>query len=250
MTDEFEVDFSQFLADPNKLTDPQLLVFYGPYGSGKTWLAASAALVEGLYPVLIIDTEGSTTGVVGQFPEGRVDVIRPKEMWPGEEYKKTKALINNLLHKKHKYKTVVIDPMNSVFEWALAVGEKPGDGYAKWNFVREELTDDKALIDQLKNAPFLAILVTHEEKTGGEGEGLTFADFRWQGGGKARVGQYPDMVGYITRDTNSAGVSTSTLHTAPTKRNNAKNRFGLPAKMVDPSMATIMKHIREKKENK
>lgn len=250
MTDEFEVDFSAFLADPNLLTDPQLLVFYGPYGQGKTWLAASAAEVEDLYPVLIIDTEGSTTGVVGNFPEGRIDVIRPKEMWPGKEWEKTNALINNLLHKKHKYKTVVIDPMNSVFEWAKTAGDKPGDGFAKWNFVQEKLTDDGGMIDKLKNAPFLAILVLHEAKEGGEGDGLTFADFRWQGGGKSRVGQFPDMVGYITRDTNSAGVSTSTLHTAPTKRNNAKNRFSLPAKMVDPSMVKIMQHIREKKESK
>jgi len=56
------------------------------------------------------------------------------------------------------------------------------------------------------------------------------------------------MVGYVTRDTNSAGVSTTTLQTAPTKRSNAGNRFGLPAKIISPTMKKIYDIIDNKED--
>lgn len=248
MTAEF--DLSSYIAPREGLKDPQLILLYGPYGGGKTHLSLTASQVEDLYPVLAIDFEGSTTGVVENFDPDRVDVIRPRDKWPGQEWRATNTLLNRLITEKHKYKTVVLDPLNTFFEWGKAAGDKPGDGYAKWNFVHEAFTADSGIISRLKHAPFLSILVVHEDKKGGEDEGLTFSDFRWQGQGTALLGQYPDMVGYVTRDTNAAGVSTSTLATAPTKRNNAKNRFGLPAKMVDPSLGKIYEIIREKKEDK
>lgn len=248
MTNEF--DLSSYLAPRDSLREPGLLMFYGPYGQGKTYLGLSASQVEGLFPMLVIDFEGSTTGVLDNFDDDRIDVIRPKDRWPGNEWKATKTLLERLLTEKHKYKTVMLDPLNTLFEWGKAAGEKPGDGFAKWNFVHDEFTADGGIVSRLKHAPFLSILILHEKKEGGEDDTLPFADFRWQGQGVGLLGQYPDMVGYVTRDTNAAGVSTSTLHTAPTKRNNAKNRFGLPAKMVDPSMAKIYEIIREKKEDK
>jgi len=136
-----------------------------------------------------------------------------------------------------------------MLEWAKEAGNKPGDGFAKWNFVHENLTAHKGLIPRLKDAKFLVILIVHEKKEGGEDDGPSFAEFRWQGQGTALLGQYPDMIGYVTRDTNAAGVSTSTLSTAPNKRSNAKNRFGLPAKMVDPSLQKIYNFISQTKEN-
>lgn len=237
MTDEFSLD--EFEWKQEGPTRPELLMFYGPYGQGKTHMALSASEVEGLYPVAVLDLEGSTTGVVDKFDKDRITIVRPKERWPGKEWPATLTVLENLLTKPHPYKTVVIDPLNTLFEWGKRAGDKPGDGFAKWNFVHEAFTSDNGIISRLKAAPFLSILVVHEKKEGGEDDGPSFADFRWQGQGTALLGQYPDLVGYVTRDTNSAGVSTSTLHTAPTRRNNAKNRFGLPAKITDPSMQKL-----------
>ena len=214
-----------------------------------THLGLSASEVEGLYPMLVIDNEGSTSGVLQNFDQSRIDVIRPKDKWPGQEWQAINTLLNDLLSKTHKYKTVMIDPLNTMLEWAKEAGNKPGDGFAKWNFVHENLTAHKGLIPRLKDAKFLVILIVHEKKEGGEDDGPSFAEFRWQGQGTALLGQYPDMIGYVTRDTNAAGVSTSTLSTAPNKRSNAKNRFGLPAKMVNPSMQAIYDHISQTKEN-
>lgn len=245
--DTFSLDHLVIKADA--ASEPELIMLYGPYGGGKTWLAGSISEVEDHYPVLYIDCEGSTTGVFTEFDKDRIDIWRPKKTNPGKEFQAVKAALKGLINKEHKYKAVVIDPLNTFFEWAKKAGDKPGDGYAKWNFVHEEITQEGGLISQLKEADFLAILVLHEKKEGGEDDGPTFADFRWQGQGQALLGQYPDMVGYVTRDTNASGVSTSTLQTAPTKRSNAKNRFGLPAKMQDPSMKKIYEFI-ESKEGK
>jgi len=248
--DEFELDLSAHIRPPEASSRPELIMLYSTYGHGKTWLACSASEVEDLYPVLVIDNEGSTTGVIENFDKSRIDVIRPKDRWPGKEWQGTKQLLEGLLTKTHKYKTVVIDPLNTMFEWGKKAGNVPGDGFAKWNFVHEEFTADGGIISRLKQAPFLSILVLHDKKEGGEDDGPSFSDFRWQGQGTALLGQYPDMVGYLTRDTNSAGVSVSTLHTAPTKRSNAKNRFGLPAKILNPSMKSIYELIDNKKETK
>ena len=246
MTDEFTLD--HVVIKPDEATEPELIMLYGPYGGGKSWLAGSASEVEGLFPLLYLDAEGSTVGTLNSFDRNRIDIVRPKKSYPGKEYIATKQILESLLTEKHKYKTVVIDPLNTVFEWAKVKGNVPGDGFAKWNFVHEELTADGGIISQLKEAPFLAILVLHEKREGGEDDGPSFAEFRWQGQGTALLGQYPDMVGYVTRDTNAAGISTSTLQTAPTKRSNAKNRFGLPAKITDPSLKKVYDIIRNNKE--
>lgn len=242
---EFEVSFDDYLVESDQMSDPSLLIIYGGYGSGKTYLAMSASEVEGLYPVLVIDNEGSTQGVLSNFDQSRIDVIRPKTQWPGKEWAATKKILNDLLTKKHKYKTVIIDPLNSMLAWAKVAGDKPGDGFAKWNFVHDEITADGGLIDRLKNAPFLAILVLHEKNEDGDGEGPTVKDFRWQGQGTSQLGQFPDAVLYTSRETNSAGVSTTTLFTAPTKKNKAKNRFGLPAKIEAPTMQGLYDIIRK-----
>ena len=242
MTTEFELESKAW--KPKGPSLPELILFYSDYGQGKTHLALSASEVEGLYPVLVLDLEGSTTGVIDNFDADRVTVVRPKEQWPGNEWAATMTIFESLFTQPHKYKTVIVDPLNTLFEWGLAAGHVPGDGFAKWNFVHEQFTADGGLISRLKDAGFLSILVLHEKKEGGEDDGPTFANFRWQGQGVSRLGQYPDFVGYLTRTTNSAGVSTSTLFTAPTARNNAKNRFNLPAKIVDPSMSSIYAMIR------
>jgi hypothetical protein len=253
-TTEFELDLSDFTTDVEALGDPEFIIWYGPYGGGKTHLALSASEVPGLYPMLVIDTEGSTVGVIENFDKSRIDVIRPNERWPANPWRATVKIINDLLDKTHKYKTVVIDAADVMFDWGLRELNVPGDGFAKWTAIHETLTESnkdkgKGLFHKLKAAPFLVILVVHEKADGGDGDGLTKADFMWQGQGKGKLGGIPDMVGYVVRDTDASGKSKTTVHTAPTKRNNAKNRFGLPAKLTDnPTMSTIYSMIRNRKE--
>ena len=249
--DEFEIDFDDIAEDDTASVHPEMIMFYSAFGAGKTYLAASAAEVEGLYPVLIIDTEGSTVGTIENFDKSRIKVIRPDKRYPGKEWVATKKILNDLLTKTHKYKTVIIDTADEVFEWAKKAGTVQGDGFAHWNFVHDELTaPNTGLFSRLKKADFLVILNIHEKKESTGEDTPPVSDFQWQGQGKAQLGKYPDMVGYLTRDTNSSGVSTTTLHTAPTKRAKAKNRFNLDAKMVDPTMQRIYDAIAQKNNNK
>lgn len=254
VVDEFEFSLDSKIEDDLASELPEMILFYSTFGSGKTWLAASASKVEGLYPVLIIDTEGSTVGTISQFDKSRIDVVRPDKKYPGKEWVATKQILNDLLNKTHKYKTVVIDTADEVFEWAKKYEEArtPGDGFAKWNYVHDEFTaPGSGLFSRLKKADFLVILNVHEKKESTGEDTPPSSDFQWQGQGKAQLGKYPDMVGYLTRDTNSSGVSTTTLHTAPTKRAKAKNRFDLPAKITDPTMQGIYDIIiKNNKENK
>lgn len=254
MADGFEFELSESSLVKHEQTRPEMMILYGPPGNGKTHLALSASEVEGLYPMLVIDAEGSTVGVIENFDQSRIDVMMPQKTHKGKEYAAVVATLENLLTKSHKYKSVVIDTADVVQEWSIAAGRQNGDGFAHWNFTHSELTAppskyDRGLLHRLKAANFLVILVIHDKQEALNEEGtLMYANVQWQGQGKTKIGGIPDMVGYVTRDTNSAGVSKSTLHTAPTKRSLAKNRFGLPAKVEDPSMSKIINLIDNKED--
>jgi len=93
LTDEFSLDEFAWKQEGPSL--PELIMLYGPYGQGKTHLALSASEVEGLYPMAVLDLEGSTTGVIDKFDRDRVTVIRPKE---NPAWKGTKAQRNGRIY--------------------------------------------------------------------------------------------------------------------------------------------------------
>ena len=249
MTETFELSEST-LVKYRGAGDPQMILLHGPAGVGKTWVAASASEVEGLYPMLFIDTEGSTQGTLNGFDHSPIDIVRPQETHSGNEYAMVVSLLESLLKKDHKYKTVVIDTADVLQDWSLSAGKKAGDGFAHWNFTHSELTapptkHDRGLFHRLKAAKFLTILIVHDKVEALNEEGtLTYANVQWSGKGKEQLPGIPDAVLFITRDTNSAGVSKTTILTQPNKRALAKNRYGLPHKMENASLSTIYDTIR------
>lgn len=256
---DFELNLESLTSDISELENPDLLAFYGPFGSGKTWLAASAAEVASLSPVLYLDFEGSTSGTIHQFKDLDIDVINVPKVAKGKEWSLIKKLLGSptqgiqgeLFTKKHKYKTVVIDPLNTVGLWAEEAGHDPGDHRKKWTFLQDTITHTgKGILAQLKSADFLSIVVIHEQIVADDGD-VAQATFRWRGGGQSQLGQLPDAILYLTRDTNNKGESTTTAWTRPTKRNQAKNKFDLPFKIEDPSMSKIYELIENReKESK
>lgn len=260
MADE-EFSLDKYVTAPEALGDPQMIMLVGPPGGGKSRLAASAAEVEGLFPVLIIDTEGSTTGTLRGLPGDRIDVLRPMEQFPAKNvYEATVQVLENLLTKPHKYKTVVIDTADVFAEWATAYGHVEGNAFAKWEFLHSELTAppsytksgkqiNRGLFHRLKAAPFLAVLVVHDKQEYSEDGSLVRDTFQWQGQGKTKLGGIPDMVGIITRNTSSSGVAKSTMKVGSSNRASSKNRYEdvIPAKIEDPTMASLYAAIRESK---
>ena len=65
--EEYDLDWLGDTETPSEMGHPQMIALYGQPGCGKTYLAASISEVEGYYPVLIIDTEGSTVGTLAGF---------------------------------------------------------------------------------------------------------------------------------------------------------------------------------------
>lgn len=249
---KFDLDLSKYTTEPSDLERPAMLMLYGPPGGGKTWLGASASEVEGLYPVLIIDTEGSTVGTLSDFDRERIDVIEPSKAFPGKEYDGTMQVLEALLTKSHKYKTVIIDTADVFAEWATAYGHEEGNAFAKWEFLHSELTApptrtkngkvrDRGLFHRLKSDPnFLTILIVHDKEVQDSDGNDVGNTFQWQGQGKTKLGGIPDAVWYVTRNTKSNGDATTTIMTGPTNRSKTKNRFNaLPHKMVDVRLTDV-----------
>lgn len=255
-TGDFNLD--SYVIKPEELGDPQMIMLVGPPGGGKTWLAASTAEVEGLYPVLIIDTEGSTTGTLRGLPADRIDILRPMEAFePAKVYPKTVAVLEGLLTKPHKYKTVIIDAADVLQRWARAYGNEAGNKFAQWEFLDDELTNpptydkngkqlSRGLFHRMKSADFLTVLVVHDKQEFDEDGTLIRDTFLWQGQGKTKLGGIPDIVGIITRNTTSSGAK-STMKVGSSTRSTAKNRYEdvIPAKIEAPTMAEIYKAIRK-----
>jgi|KBSMisStaDraftv2_1062788.scaffolds.fasta_scaffold41443_3 hypothetical protein len=80
-------------------------LLYGESGAGKTLLAAQAALVEELSPVLFIDMEAGTRTLDHLPPEALelIDIYQP------EKWDDLQAVYNELFRGRHPYKTVVVD---------------------------------------------------------------------------------------------------------------------------------------------
>lgn len=252
MTDEetFELDLSHLVSDAGDLHSPRQILLAGQAGSGKTHSALTTTEVEGLYPVLYLDLEDSTVGVVSNFDHSRVDVIRIRS------HKQLSQVIKAITTKTHKYKTVVIDTLDKAQERALEYyqNQNPSDGFAAWRELGEWLGNDDGLVNSLKAADFLSVLVIHtrEEKSD---SGAIVQRLKLQGSQKDNLPSIPDAVFYQTRrvvkvEGEPEPKAVTTVYTLGTKTfEQAKNRFNLPLKMVDTTLKDVLEYIRNDSKN-
>lgn len=233
---------SNYLSKPSKASKPDLMMLMGPYGGGKTYLAASASLVPDLRKVLIIDLEGSTTGTVADFDDEHLDIVDVQKqayasgLHPVEFFEN---VMNVVWANPGHYNAVVIDTFDVLNNMYLeyfdehadisASGNK--DSFYKWVQTRAVLTSHNGLLAQLKAAPFLTILVMHEERDENSGA----FDFAWTGkGAKGELGQFPDLVMRVNRKYNQKRKVWSTeILTVPTDRGQSKSRFNKIPEVID-----------------
>jgi len=251
--EEYDLDWLGDTETPSEMGDPQMIALYGQPGCGKTYLAASISEVEGYYPVLIIDTEGSTVGTLAGFRDDRITI---KRVGTVAEFDK---MIVSILTKPHPFKTVIVDTFGNALDrkeaqiFANLPKSKGGedDGYAGWRILAVYA---KKIIDGLREAPFKVVILFHEkEETNSLGQRISRV---WiNGSSKAYLPSKPDMFGLLRCETDDrAGTETRTLFLGNDTNRATKTRFtqlGLPLTIKNPTMAGIIGTIREhdKKEN-
>lgn len=238
MTTEFpELSFSQFIHKAEALNAPKSILLFADAGRGKTWLAASASEVEAMSPVLLIDAEGGASAIARDWKD--VDVLNVST------HSQFQAVIDDLLNKPHKYKTVIIDTIGVVMDRAeKAFGEKPenqNNKFGRWGDLKNWAND---VFRALHSAPFTSIIIAHAMDDKDENTGAIKTTAMLPGSFKSTLPGIPDIVGYLTVE-EIEGVPQRVLVVAPSNRLVTKNRFGLPAKITQPSMKKIIDLINQ-----
>ncbi len=228
--------FEQFITKASQLNTPKTILVYGDPKRGKSWFAASAAEVAELSPVLVIDTEGGSSAIARDWKD--VDVINVKSH---EEFD---SVVKTLISTEHKYKTVIIDTLGVAMDRAEKFfGEKPenkNNKFGKWGDLKEWVTD---MTRKLHSAPFLSILVAHAQDDKDDQTGAVKIVPLLPGSAKNTLPSIPDIIAYMGAEVDDKGVLHRVLYLESSERLVSGNRFGLPARLVDPSMKKIIDKI-------
>lgn len=231
-----KLPFEQFITKASALNTPKTILVYGDPKRGKSWFAASAAEVAELSPVLVIDTEGGSSAIARDWKD--VDVINVSSH---EEFD---GAVNALLTQKHKYKTVIIDTLGVAMDRAeKAFGERPenrNNKFGKWGDLKEWITQ---MTRKLHSAPFLSILVAHAQDEKDDQTGAVKTVPMLPGSAKNTLPSIPDIIAYMTAESDADGNVERVLYLQSSDRLVSGNRFGLPGRLVDPSMKKIIDKI-------
>ena len=236
MGDFPKLPFEQFITKASQLNTPKTILVYGDPKRGKSWFAASAAEVAELSPVLVIDTEGGSSAIARDWKD--VDVINVKSH---EEFD---SVVKSLISTEHKYKTIIIDTLGVAMDRAEKFfGEKPenkNNKFGKWGDLKEWVTD---MTRKLHSAPFLSILVAHAQDDKDDQTGAVKIVPLLPGSAKNTLPSIPDIIAYMGAEVDDKGVLHRVLYLESSERLVSGNRFGLPPRLVDPSMKKIIDKI-------
>lgn len=232
-----ELSFSKFIHKAEVLNAPKSILVFADAGRGKTWLAASASEVPSLGPVLLLDAEGGASAIARDWKNVEVLNITTHEQFV--------AVVDDLLHKPHKYKTVIIDTIGVVMDRAEKFfAEKPenqNNKFGRWGDLKNWAND---VFRALHTAPFTSIIIAHALDDKDENTGAVKTTAMLPGSFKSTLPGIPDIVGYLTVE-EVEGQLQRVLVVAPSNRLITKNRFNLPAKIYQPSIKKIMDIIEE-----
>jgi phage nucleotide-binding protein len=219
------------------LNAPKSILLYGDAGRGKTWLAGSISEVTGYEPTLLIDVEGGASAIARDFKN--VDVI---SITTHEQFTQVTAW---LLSGKSKYKTVIIDTIGVVMDRAEKFfGEKPenqNNKFAKWGDLKNWANE---IFRAMHTAPFTSILIAHALDDKDESTGAIKTTAMLPGSFKSTLPSIPDIVGYLGVENTEDGPQ-RVLVVGQSERLVTKNRFNLPPKIYQPTMANIIELINQ-----
>lgn len=245
---DFSLDLTKYVTKPSERAHPELLLFYGRPGCGKTWLAASASELPNVKRVAILDTEGSTVGTLTDFDDDVVDIISTEKDTPEESF----IFLNTILDKffdsteTHPYDVVIVDTFDVAQDQAKKYffgkapltksGEK--DGFWVWAQIQEW---SEKVARGLKRMKALGILVVHEKKDTDE-DGKVTVQLKLAGAAKDIVPGIPDTLAYLRRVVED-GQEVTLAYFATDDNKVTKNRFHFPPVVKEPTIPGLWRYI-------
>lgn len=196
-------------------------IIFGEYGTGKTWLGASADAIADYAPVLIVDIEGSAAGVGRKYPG--VDIIA------ADTYAKLEAIKTELLTKKHPYKTVIFDTLNvaqtRAEEHFRGLPENANNKFGVWADLKKWTID---FTRDMHHADFMAIFIAHAQVDKDDNTGKLTTTVKIAGSARTDVPTVPDLIGFLRFAEDEDGKTVRVLQVGRSSSIITKNRFGLP----------------------
>jgi hypothetical protein len=96
---------------------------------------------------------------------------------------------------------------------------------------------------KLHSSPFLAILVAHAQDEKDDQTGAVKTVPMLPGSSKNTLPAIPDIIAYMTAESDEQGEIHRVMYMQSSDRLVSGNRFGLPGRLVDPSMKKIIDKI-------
>lgn len=250
---------SKYTTKPSQAKHPEFLLFYSQPGSGKTHLAATVSELDSVKSVLIIDTEGSTTGTLSTFDDKKIDIVDVRKTVDQIDGDVTyiqflDSILTDLFKNGSEYDAVILDTLDVAQDWKIEERQKvngtKGDAaFATWREVAK-WTEWVGRGFKALNAISIAVMHDREEKSE---SGALVKRLRLGGSSKDTFAGIPDVVAYLTRKVYSIDGEEREVTIAEFASQDGKatkNRFGFPATMIDPSIKKMWHHIdNRKKEN-
>jgi len=219
-------------------------LIYGQPGTGKTYLAATAGDDPQAQRVFYVDIEGGTRSIVNRG----VDVFKP------ENWQDLQAVYTMIATTTHPYKTIVIDSISEAQRMGLEfiLGGKSQPQLQDYGQSNEQMTRMiRAYRDlaQRKGLNVIFIALAREDKD--ESTGVIQIRPALTPGAMTTITAAVDCVGYLQFQKLEDGKQHRVLQLTPDHRVLAKIRQPtgegveqLPDRIVDPSMGSILKHLR------
>ena len=227
------IDINDIVAikPPRKPQEKGSYLFYGLPGVGKTSLAGSAAEIESMSKVLLIDFEGGSSVLSKNYPNVDVAAV--------PDWSTTEELIFALVDEEHEYKTVILDTAGEAQHFIMA--ESSDDNpYEKWDDAWRKLT---AAVKILHKSDMNVIVLAHAENERSEFDGTKQIRPYFQG--RRSQNELPkvfDVIGYLSIDEDDD--ETRILQAKPLSDTVGKDRFGIfPDVIENPTFEKLVSYM-------
>jgi hypothetical protein len=217
---------------PRPMSEKFSAVIYGKKGVGKTSLAASAAKVPELAPVLFLAVEDGSSVLDREYSDDpNLDVVYVED-WPTGG-----AVIDAVANNQTKYKTVIVDTLSELQE--LMKEHTTEVGYGLWAYIAD---NSITTVKMLHRSKFVnAIFTTHAEKLKEEDSGKVLMSPFFLGKKTIEEALKPiDLVLYLGLGKDESGQPVHVLQTKGDGKIDASDRSGeLPFQMGNATFEEI-----------